>query len=244
MWQATIPVGFQFGGPALLNLEKMIKATWLFLMHHHLVWKFSFAISRFIQHPAVVPQHWLLSHSTTYFLIMSRPSKSVLKMSSCHIPKPHIFENFDPAEDYESFQQPIQSLYTLRAVKTGCTFSRSERSSKSRPTTIQYALANTPYHWDSQDQMNVLANLLHISVLANSSICYGQYIKSMCPIYFADFKMGYLGCRPINGFVVADFVHCFGHPNEGSGQWIGMQWQIYACTMANVIEAIWPIWSI
>ena len=42
--------------------------------------------------------------------------------------------------------QPIQSLYTLRAVKTGCTFSRSERSSKSQPTTVQYALANTPYH--------------------------------------------------------------------------------------------------
>ena len=149
--------------------------------------------------------------------------------------------------------QPIQSLYTLRAVKTGCTFSRSERSSKCRPTTVQYALANTPYHWDSRDQMNILAkecnridlaNLLHISVLANSSICYGQYIKSMCPIYFVNFKMGYLGCQPINNFVAADFVYCFGHPNEGSSQWIGMQWEVYACAMANVIEAIWPIWSI
>ena len=76
-------------------------------MCHHLVWKFSFAISRVIQHPAIVPQHWLLSHSTTYFLIMTSPSKSGLKMSSCHIPKPHVFETFDPAEDYESFQRHI-----------------------------------------------------------------------------------------------------------------------------------------
>ena len=75
-------------------------------MCHHLVWKFSFTISHVIQHPTIVPQHWLLSHSTTYFLIM-RSSKSGLKMSSCHIPKPHIFETFDPAEDYESFRRHI-----------------------------------------------------------------------------------------------------------------------------------------
>ena len=114
--------------------------------------------------------------------------------------------------------QPIQSLYMLRAVKTGCTFSRSECSSKSRPTTVQYALANTPYHRDSQDQMNVLAKECNRIDLANSSICYGQYIKSMCPIYFVNFKMGYLGCGPINGFIAANFTYCFGHPNEGSGQ--------------------------
>ena len=28
-------------------------------------------------------------------------------MSSCHIPKPHVFETFDAAEDYESFQRHI-----------------------------------------------------------------------------------------------------------------------------------------
>ena len=28
-------------------------------------------------------------------------------MSFCDIPKPHIFETFDPAEDYESFQRHI-----------------------------------------------------------------------------------------------------------------------------------------
>ena len=142
----------------------------------------------------------------------------------------------------------------LKAVQTVCTFSCSECSSKSWPTPYIIEIAKTKWMFWPKNKYNRvdicmrygqcnridLANLLHISVLANSSICYGQYIKWMCPIYFMNFKMGYLGCQPINGFVAADFMYCFGHPNEGSGQWIGMQWQIYACTMANVIEAIWP----
>ena len=38
---------------------------------------------------------------------MASPSKSVLKTSLCDNPKPHIFETFDPAEDYESFRRHI-----------------------------------------------------------------------------------------------------------------------------------------
>jgi hypothetical protein len=76
-------------------------------MHHHLVWKFSSAISRVIQHPAVVPHCWLLSHFNNYFLIMASPSKLGLKMSLCDNPKPDIFETFDPAKDYESFRRHI-----------------------------------------------------------------------------------------------------------------------------------------
>ena len=38
---------------------------------------------------------------------MASPSKSGLKMSLCDNPKPHVFETFDPAEDYESFRRHI-----------------------------------------------------------------------------------------------------------------------------------------
>ena len=38
---------------------------------------------------------------------MGSPSKSGLKTSLCNNPKPHIFETFDPAEDYKSFQRHI-----------------------------------------------------------------------------------------------------------------------------------------
>jgi hypothetical protein len=60
----------QFGGPALLNLEKNDRShVAFFLMCHHLVWKFSSAISRVIQHPAIIPHCWLLSHSTIISLL-------------------------------------------------------------------------------------------------------------------------------------------------------------------------------
>ena len=49
--------------------EKWLKPCGFFLMHHHLVWKFSSAISHVIQHPAVVPHHQLLSRSTTISLL-------------------------------------------------------------------------------------------------------------------------------------------------------------------------------
>ena len=58
-----------------------------FLMCHHLVWKFSFAISCVIQHPAVVPYHWLLSHSTTISLLWHLFLNWALQ---CH---PVIFQN-------------------------------------------------------------------------------------------------------------------------------------------------------
>ena len=38
---------------------------------------------------------------------MASPSKSGLKTSLCDNPKPHIFETFGPAEDYESFRRYI-----------------------------------------------------------------------------------------------------------------------------------------
>ena len=38
---------------------------------------------------------------------MASPSKSVLKTLLCDNPKPHIFETFGPAEDYEYFQRHI-----------------------------------------------------------------------------------------------------------------------------------------
>jgi hypothetical protein len=38
---------------------------------------------------------------------MASPSKSSLKTLLCNDPKPHVFETFDPAVDYESFQRDI-----------------------------------------------------------------------------------------------------------------------------------------
>ena len=38
---------------------------------------------------------------------MASPSKSGLRTSLCDIPKPHVFETFDPAEDYKSFRRHI-----------------------------------------------------------------------------------------------------------------------------------------
>ena len=64
-----ILVGSQFGGLVLPNLEKNDQSHVAFLMCHHLVWKFSSTISHVIQHPAIVPNHWLLSHSTTISLL-------------------------------------------------------------------------------------------------------------------------------------------------------------------------------
>jgi hypothetical protein len=43
--------------------------------------------------------------------------------------KEFIKHHEEQGTQWELTVQPIQSLYTLRAVKNGCTFSRSERSS-------------------------------------------------------------------------------------------------------------------
>ena len=89
MWQVTIPVGSQFGGLALLYLEKNDQSHVAFLMRHHLVWKFSSAISHVIQHPTVVPHHWLLSHSTTisllWHLLLNWPLKHHYVIFQCHM---------------------------------------------------------------------------------------------------------------------------------------------------------------
>ena len=95
MWLTMIQVGSQFGGLALLNLKKIDQNHMGFWCTIISVWKFSPPISHVIQHPAVVPHIWLLSHSTNISILW-------------HLhPKPHVFKIFDPSEDYESFQRHI-----------------------------------------------------------------------------------------------------------------------------------------
>ena len=106
MWQTMILVGSQFRGSALLNLEKIDQNHVAFLctlirLEVFICHESCHTASRYCSTPLAPVT--LKKH----FLIMASPSKLSLKTSLCNNPKPHVFETFDPAEDYESFRRHI-----------------------------------------------------------------------------------------------------------------------------------------